>query len=145
MVRAVAYTSAPIRRSRSATALPEPFEPPERDRVLAEQRARDAEEAALAVLHARRHADAHDAARELEPLALPAGMVLRFPWVNVRGERAWISGHGPQETDGSPAGPLGALGETVSGEQGYASARKAGLSMLGNQDSHAEPSMSQTR
>ncbi|MGX7894107.1 RidA family protein [Tsuneonella sp. HG222] len=66
------------------------------------------------------------------PLALPAGMVLPFPWVNVRGERAWISGHGPQEEDGSPAGPFGALGDTVGVEQGYASARKAGLSMLGS-------------
>ena len=28
------------------------------------------------------------------PLKLPPGMVLPFPWVNVRGDRAYISGHG---------------------------------------------------
>ena len=61
------------------------------------------------------------------PLKLPQGMVLPFPWVNVRGDRAWISGHGPQEADGSPAGPFGAVGDTVIVEEGYASARKAGL------------------
>ena len=65
-------------------------------------------------------------------LKLPEGMVLPFPWVNVRGDRAFISGHGPQETDGAPAGPFGAVGETVSVEEGYASARKVGLSMLGS-------------
>ena len=67
-----------------------------------------------------------------EPLKLPPGMVLPFPWVNVRGDRAYISGHGPQETDGSPAGPFGAVGDTVTVSEGYASARKVGLSMLGS-------------
>jgi enamine deaminase RidA (YjgF/YER057c/UK114 family) len=66
------------------------------------------------------------------PMKVPAGMVLPFPWVNVRGDRAYLSGHGPQETDGSPAGPFGAVDETVSIEQAYASARKVGLSMLGS-------------
>jgi enamine deaminase RidA (YjgF/YER057c/UK114 family) len=67
-----------------------------------------------------------------QPLKLPPGMTLPFPWVNVRGDRAYISGHGPQEHDGSPAGPFGAVGDTVSVEEGYASARKVGLSMLGS-------------
>lgn len=66
------------------------------------------------------------------PLKLPPDMVLPFPWINVRGDRAFISGHGPQETDGSPAGPFGAVGDTVSTEDGYASARKVGLSILGS-------------
>lgn len=66
------------------------------------------------------------------PIKLPPGMVLPFPWVNVRGDRAYISGHGPQETDGTLAGPFGAVGETVSIEQGAASARKVALSMLGS-------------
>ncbi len=66
------------------------------------------------------------------PFKLSPGMVLPFPWVNVRGDRAWISGHGPQAEDGSPAGPFGAVGDTVSVEEGYASARKVGLSMLGS-------------
>lgn len=67
-----------------------------------------------------------------EPLKLPPGMKLPFPWVNVRGDRAYISGHGPQESDGSPAGPFGAVGDSVSVEQGYESARKVGLSILGS-------------
>jgi len=66
------------------------------------------------------------------PLILPAGMVLPFPWVNLRGDRAYLSGHGPQETDGSGAGPFGAVGGPVSIEQAQLSARKTALSMLGS-------------
>lgn len=64
------------------------------------------------------------------PLALPPGVALRFPWVNLRGERAYVSGHGPQMPDGSVAGPFGRLGEAVSVEQGYEAARLTALSML---------------
>jgi len=67
-----------------------------------------------------------------QPLKLPSNMVLPFPWVNVRGNRAFISGHGPQNSDGSPAGPFGAVGDTVSVEEAKASARKVGLAMLGS-------------
>jgi enamine deaminase RidA (YjgF/YER057c/UK114 family) len=66
------------------------------------------------------------------PLILPAGMVLPFPWVNVRGGRAYLSGHGPQEADGSGAGPFGAVGGPVTIEQAQLSARKVALSMLGS-------------
>ncbi|WP_192256069.1 RidA family protein [Mesorhizobium silamurunense] len=64
------------------------------------------------------------------PLKLPPGMLLPFPWVNVRGDRAYISGHGPQEPDGRLTGPSGVVGESVSLEKARASARKVGLSML---------------
>ena len=47
---------------------------------------------------------------ELSP---PPGVVLPFPWVNVRGDRVFVSGHGPQEGDGSIAGPFGQLGAEV--------------------------------
>lgn len=67
-----------------------------------------------------------------QPLKLPSNMVLPFPWVNVRGDRAFVSGHGPQNSDGSPAGPFGAVGDTVSIEEAKASARKVALSMLGS-------------
>lgn len=67
-----------------------------------------------------------------EPLRLPPGMVLPFPWVLIRGDRAFVSGHGPQETDGSPAGPFGAVGQSVSVEQGYEAAAKVALSILGS-------------
>lgn len=65
-----------------------------------------------------------------EPLQLPSGMKLPFPWVLVRGNRVYISGHGPQERDGQPAGPFGAVGESVSIDEGYEAARKVGLSIL---------------
>ena len=67
-----------------------------------------------------------------EPFQLPEGMRLPFAWVNVRGDTAYISGHGPQEADGSPAGPYGAVGREVTIEQAQESARKVALSMLGD-------------
>ena len=64
------------------------------------------------------------------PFVLPAGMVLPFAWVNVRGDRVFISGHGPQQDDGSPAGPFGPVGSSVTVEEARESARKVGISML---------------
>lgn len=64
------------------------------------------------------------------PLAPSPGVALRFPWVNVRGERAYISGHGPQALDGSVAGPFGKVGDVLSVEQGHEAARLTALSML---------------
>ncbi len=65
-----------------------------------------------------------------QPLKLPEGMVLPFPWVNVRGSRAFVSGHGPQEPDGSPSGPFGQVGKEVSVEEGNKIAAKVALSMI---------------
>ena len=65
-----------------------------------------------------------------EPFVLPAGMVLPFAWVNLRGDRAFVSGHGPQEVDGSPAGPFGPVGGSVTVEEARESARKVAISML---------------
>lgn len=62
----------------------------------------------------------------------PDGMVLPFPWINVRGDRGIISGHGPQNPDGSLAGPFGKVGGDVTLEQGHELARKVGLSILGS-------------
>ena len=67
-----------------------------------------------------------------DALTVPDSVHLPFPWVNVRGDRAFISGHGPQEDDGTAAGPFGKVGGAVSLEQARASARKVGLSMLGS-------------
>lgn len=64
------------------------------------------------------------------PLQVPPGVVLPFPFVNVRGNRAFISGHGPQESDGSVAGPFGQLGGEVTVKQGYELARMVALSIL---------------
>jgi enamine deaminase RidA (YjgF/YER057c/UK114 family) len=59
-------------------------------------------------------------------------------WIRVRGNRAFISGHGPQNPDGSIAGPLGKVGTGGDGddviitpEQAYQAARLATLSILG--------------
>lgn len=66
------------------------------------------------------------------PMQVPGGMALPFPWVSVRGDRAVISGHGPQDPDGSLAGPFGKVGAEVTPDEGYQLARKAGLSVLGS-------------
>jgi enamine deaminase RidA (YjgF/YER057c/UK114 family) len=60
-----------------------------------------------------------------EPLKMPPGTTLPFPWVRVIGQRAIFSGHGPTLADGSVAQPLGK-------EQGYTAARLTGLAILGS-------------
>src|SRR6184192_4443644 len=62
----------------------------------------------------------------------PAGTKLPFSWVRVRGNRAYISGHAPQNPDGSLAQPLGRVGAEVSLEEAYQAARLIALSMLGS-------------
>ena len=66
------------------------------------------------------------------PLQLPPGVTLPFPWVRVVGTRAIISGHGPTNSDGSLAGPLGKVGADVSEEQAYEAARLTGMAILGS-------------
>jgi enamine deaminase RidA (YjgF/YER057c/UK114 family) len=67
-----------------------------------------------------------------EPLKLPPGVTLPFPWVRLVGTRAIISGHGPTDADGSLAEPLGKVGDDVSEEQAYVAARLTGLAVLGS-------------
>lgn len=66
------------------------------------------------------------------PLAPPSGVVLPFAMVRVVGDRAIVSGHGPQALDGSIGGALGRVPDEVSVEQAYESARLTGLSILGD-------------
>jgi hypothetical protein len=66
------------------------------------------------------------------PMQPPPGVVLPFRFVRVVGRRALIAGHGPQQTDGSLAAPLGKLGRELTLEQGYMAARLTALSMLGS-------------
>jgi enamine deaminase RidA (YjgF/YER057c/UK114 family) len=81
-----------------------------------------------------------DIARKLQALGLvlpppikpPPGVVLPFRFVHVRGARAYISGHGPQNPDGSLARPLGKVGREVSPEQGKHAARLTALAILGS-------------
>ena len=65
-----------------------------------------------------------------EPLALPPGVSLPFPWVRVRGRRVFVSGHGPQNPDGSMATPLGKVGDQLSLEQAQDAARLTALGIL---------------
>ena len=65
-----------------------------------------------------------------QPLKIPAGMRLPFAWNRVRGTHAYISGHPPQNPDGSIAEPLGKVGAELTLEEGYHAARLTALSML---------------
>jgi hypothetical protein len=66
------------------------------------------------------------------PTQPPPGIVLPFQFVRIVGRRALISGHGPQNPDGSFALPLGKLGRELNVEQGYLAARLTALSILGS-------------
>lgn len=62
----------------------------------------------------------------------PPGVALPFRFVRVVGRRAFVSGHGPQNADGSFAKPLGKVGREVTPQQGYTAARLVALAMLGS-------------
>lgn len=66
------------------------------------------------------------------PIKPPPGIALPFQFVRLVGNRAFISGHGPQNPDGSIAAPLGKLGRELTVEQGYVAARLTALSILGS-------------
>src|SRR5450631_1584776 len=64
------------------------------------------------------------------PLKPPPGVVLPFQFVRLVGSRAFVSGHGPQNADGSIAEPLGKVGRELSLEQGRSAARLTALAIL---------------
>jgi enamine deaminase RidA (YjgF/YER057c/UK114 family) len=64
------------------------------------------------------------------PQKAPDGSLLPFEAVRIIGTRALISGHGPQNPDGSVAQPLGKVGREVTLEQGVHAAHLAALSIL---------------
>ncbi len=64
------------------------------------------------------------------PLQAPAGARLPFAFVRVRGDHAYVSGHGPLNLDGTLAGPFGKVGAQVTPDQAYAAARLTALSIL---------------
>lgn len=66
------------------------------------------------------------------PLTVPDGLHLPFTFVNVRGDRATISGHPRHDADGAIDGPFGQLGADLTTDEGYAAARQVGLSVLAN-------------
>lgn len=60
--------------------------------------------------------------------AAPPGIEIRFEFVKLDGDRAWISGHGPM--DGDRVLMSGKVGDDVSPEQAQEAARLTGLSIL---------------
>jgi hypothetical protein len=58
------------------------------------------------------------------------GVQVRFSWVRVRGDRAYVSPHQALNADGSVAGPYGKVGVEISPEQAREAARGAALAML---------------
>ncbi len=62
----------------------------------------------------------------------PTGVRFPFAFVRVRGNRAFVSGHGPLEVDGSIAKPLGKLGRELTVDEGYRAARLTTLAILGS-------------
>ncbi len=67
-----------------------------------------------------------------EPIKSSPDVKMPPSWIRVRGNRAFISGHAPQNPDGSIAGPFGKVGsDDVTLQQGYQAARLATLSILG--------------
>src|SRR3712207_8134774 len=63
-----------------------------------------------------------------EPLKSTPDMKMPPSWIRVRGNRAFISGHGPQNPNGPIADPFGKVGSNdVALEQAYQAARLATL------------------
>ncbi|MDQ4090603.1 MAG: RidA family protein [Actinomycetota bacterium] len=61
---------------------------------------------------------------------VPVGIAVPFQWVRVRGQRAFVSGHGALTAEGAPSGPFGRVPTEVALEDAQASARAAALAML---------------
>jgi enamine deaminase RidA (YjgF/YER057c/UK114 family) len=66
------------------------------------------------------------------PIVPPMGVVLPFSFVRIHGKRVFVSGHGPQNLDGSIAGPFGKVGAEITVKQGYQAAQLTCLSILGS-------------
>ena len=66
------------------------------------------------------------------PVRPPAGVTLPFRLVRVVGDRAYVSGHGPLNADGTLAHPVGKIGRELTIEQGYHAARLTALALLGS-------------
>ncbi len=65
------------------------------------------------------------------PLQLPPGVEVPFAMVKVIGKRILVSGHGPQNEDGSITQKLGQVGSDLTLEEGIEAAQMTALAMLG--------------
>ena len=66
------------------------------------------------------------------PMQPPPGVELPFRFVNMRGNRALISGHPKTALDGRVVGPFGQVGKDLSTEEAYLASRDIGLTILAN-------------
>ena len=66
------------------------------------------------------------------PVKIPPGLHLPFTFVNVRGNRALISGHPKHGDDGNISGPYGQVGHDLTLQEAQSAARDIGLSVLSN-------------
>ena len=65
------------------------------------------------------------------PIQLPPGVVAKFPFVRIIGNRALVSGHGPLNADGSLAMPLfGKVGKDLDLSQATEAAQLTTLAIL---------------
>lgn len=60
----------------------------------------------------------------------PPEIKISFAWARMRGNRLYLSGHGPLATDGSPLGPFGKVPTEVPLEAAQEAARSTALAML---------------
>ena len=67
-----------------------------------------------------------------DPIKLPSNLELPFSFINLRGNRALISGHPRQGNDGSINGPYGQVGTDFTTEEAKLAAKEIGLSILAN-------------
>lgn len=65
-----------------------------------------------------------------EPVKVPPDVKLPFSFVRVHGNRAYISGHGPLNTDGTIVTPGGKVGKDLTIDEAYRSARLVALAIL---------------
>lgn len=61
---------------------------------------------------------------------LPPGVTISFEWIRIRGNRVFVSGHGPLAPDGSPAGPFGKVPSQVPLEAAQKSAQLTALAVV---------------
>ncbi len=65
-----------------------------------------------------------------ESTKVPASFRQTFPFVRVHENRAYVSGHGPTNPDGSLSQVYGKVGGEVTQDQAYKAARLTGLAIL---------------
>ena len=66
------------------------------------------------------------------PVKIPPTLQLPFVMINVRGDRAFVSGHPKHDQDGNLSGPYGQVGTDLTMQQAQAAARDIGLCVLSN-------------